>query len=246
MRKFIGGFLIGFILACGALAAAAPASIAAFQTGFQLLIHGRAVKADRAVLTINGSYYVPAKPVSEALGIKYNVNLKKRALEFGTAPALPPSGKYTLFNPAPLNVLQALAYQDLDAQLKADIQVKEVVRGAAAWQMVQPANPFNTPPRSGYEYLLARIYFKLTDIPDGKACGLRPADFSLVSEKGREYLDKTYVVPPDPELRANLYKGADHEGWVIYELRTDDLKPRIAFGRMRDGTGGVWFRAYSD
>ena len=246
MRKFFIGLLTGLIIGSGVLAAAAPGAMTALQTGLQLIIYGKTVPADKAVLTINGNYYVPIKPVCEALGLKSNVNLKRRALELGEATTILPPGRYTMANPAPLNITQSFSYKDVNTQFKAEIQVKEVIRGEDAWKMIQPVNPFNSPPRNGYEYLLAKIYFKLTDIPDGKNYELTPAAFNLISEKGKEYVDKPFVVPPDPELRTNLYKGADQEGWVIYELRADDRKPRIVFGRMRDGAGGIWFKAYTE
>jgi len=129
---------------------------------------------------------------------------------------------------------------------KSEITVKQIIRGIQAWDMIKTANMFNDSPKDGYEYLLAKIDFKLLDIVDGKALNLDGyTDFRLVSQDGKVY-DRCSVVEPEPKLDASLYKGASNLGWVTFLVKTNDIKPVIVFGVSNDGTGGIWFKAYDE
>ena len=110
--------------------------------------------------------------------------------------------------------------------------------------MMNQANALNTPPKSGYDYLLAKIKYKLLDIDGGKSLNLYgEADFNLVSQDGLVY-NKALEFEPDPQLDARLYKGAVNEGWVVFLVKPEDTKPKISYGVNYDGTGGIWFKAY--
>ena len=103
---------------------------------------------------------------------------------------------------------------------------------------------FNSPAPEGYEYILARIYFKVLDVSEGQTFHLSYIEIPLISTDGKEY-DYTSQVTPDPELLGvYLYKGASIEGWAPYLVKKDDVMPKLAFGRNYNGTGGIWFKAY--
>jgi uncharacterized repeat protein (TIGR02543 family) len=154
---------------------------------------------------------------------------------------------YSYSNPAPLNTVQTVTGQSPLAYgqtYTAEMSVKEIIRGGAAWSRLQAANMFNSQAPEGYEYILARIYFKVLDVTEGQTFDLSHTEISLISADGKEY-DSTFgCVTPDPQLDAHLYKGASSEGWDAFIVKKDDAMPKLAFGRKSDGTGGIWFKAY--
>jgi putative cell wall-binding protein len=151
---------------------------------------------------------------------------------------------YSFANPAPFNTSQTIHVQNIFDDYTAQMSVEQIIRGNQAWQMISSANMFNSPPKDGYEYILAKVNFSLLDIPSGESFNLNGAvDIDAVSEQGTVY-DFVSVVCPDPEIDAELYKGATVKGWAAFMVRKDDLRPRLAFGRKYDGTGGIWFKAY--
>lgn len=160
-----------------------------------------------------------------------------------------PSSPSSFTNPYPLNSPQTIQVKNLldNSSYSAEITAEQIIRGQQAWSMIKNANMFNQAPKNGYEYLLAKINFKLLDITDNKALNLFGiVDFKLVSQNGREYDDFYSLVEPSPDLSAKLYKGASSEGWVAFLVRTDDLKPIITYKVNYDGSGGVWIKAYGD
>lgn len=159
-------------------------------------------------------------------------------------PSQMPVPTSSLTKPVDMNVSQTVEVNGFDSNYSAEVTVEQVIRGAQALTMVKNANELNGPPKSGYEYLLAKINFKLLDIDGGKSLYLfGEADFNLVSQNGLVY-NQTGEVEPDPQLDARLYKGASNEGWVVFLVKPDDTKPKISYGVNYDGTGGIWFKAY--
>ena len=126
----------------------------------------------------------------------------------------------------------------------AEVTLLEVIRGDQAWQRIQQANQFNEPTPEDQEYMLARIRFKLTDAPSpDMQYALWNGAFTAVSQDGRDY-PLSSVVLPEPPIDANLYPGASHEGWAVFQVSDDDDQPLLAFGRAFDGTGGAWWKLY--
>ena len=148
---------------------------------------------------------------------------------------------YSFSNPAPLNITQTV--QSYDSEYTSEITIKEIIRGSQALDMLPNKN--SEPPKEGYEYILAKIYFGLLDIKDGKNLWVYSSKLKLVSESGR-VSETCYATEPDPKFDATLYKGATVEGWAIYLVRKDDLHPKLSSGTNYDGTGGIWFKAYTD
>lgn len=236
MKKFISGLLVGILL-MGTVTFAAPA-LSYVKSVFTTTINGKAVKQD--VVTINGVYYADLKQLTSSLGIKYSVDAKSKKIVIGETPA---SNKYSMANPAPLNTKQAVTFKSLLDSYTADVTVKEIIRGDKAWELIQAANMFNKEADAGYEYILAKIDFKLTNAPDGKKYDLSGYSFDIISDKGKGY-DKGLIMAPEPVLDIELYKGASSEGYVAFKVAVSDKSPKITFGRNYDGTGGIWFKAY--
>lgn len=199
-------------------------------------------------IVYKGNIYIRADKVATALGkdfswdkAKKTVVIKDKATPI-PAPNLGP--KYNFSNPAPLNVKQTIKVKDLLQTYTVEMEVKDIIRGEEAWKMIQEANRFNSPAKDGYEYVLAKIYFKVTDINEGEAYNLSGANYiKAISMNGKEY-DYSSVVNPEPSLDANLYKGASIEGWQAFMVKGDDTAPKLAFGRDYNGKGGIWFNAY--
>lgn len=241
MKKTIFGIIIGLVIGTfGMVFAQEIATYVVETANFPILVNGKEFKTDKPIVTIDGSTYLPLRAIGEALGVKINWNEEKFQAEIGE---MPDASKYSRLNPAPIGIIQVVTFENILDKCTAEVTVKEVIRGNNAWSMISQANMFNKEPKEGYEYILAKINFKLINIDDEKSMDLNSAQFDLYSSDYEKY-DSTMIVPPDPILQSTLYKNASSEGWVAYLVKTDDSKPTIAFGQAYDGTGGVWFKAY--
>lgn len=95
-----------------------------------------------------------------------------------------------------------------------DVQVREIVRGDAAWQAIQTANMFNDPPSEGMEYLLVKLWVK-SKHGDDETHSITGSDFQVTGDHLVRY-GSAGVVEPDPQLDAELYAGGEAEGWVAF------------------------------
>jgi S1-C subfamily serine protease len=184
----------------------------------------------------NLNFAIPSEDFNAIKDQNLNLSLDPNRLSISPASSLA--------NPVSLGIPQSVVVNDPTTKFTAEVTVKQIIRGALAGTMVTNANKYNDPPKSGYEYLLAKINFKLLDIPDGKSLDIAGEwDFNLVSQDGRVY-HQAVEVEPDPQLDSTLYKGASNEGWVVFMVSPNDAKPKISYGVNGDGTGGIWFKAY--
>jgi hypothetical protein len=193
-------------------------------------------------ITYNGSTYLPVRAVGEAVGLKVGWNAETQTVVLGEGqPAAPASGQSSRSNPAKIGTKVNVTADGFIDNYKATISVDETLRGDDAWKKVSAANPFNSKPKDGYEYLLAKISVKMDSVgKEGAKVDISRVNFTLVSGEGKDYETLIGVVI-DPDIRTSLYEGASHTGWAVYQVKTDDLKPVITFGREYDGSGGAWF-----
>jgi hypothetical protein len=134
------------------------------------------------------------------------------------------------------------------------ITVLETVRGKAAWERVQGEGVSEGPPKSGFDYLLARIRF-------GYSCAARGR-----SEHPRYLLDKRqlvassadgtieYEIPPlarqpePPLINVPFSEGDVKEGWVVLRVPEREKEPLLVFHREYDNRysiqGPVWLKLY--
>lgn len=176
----------------------------------------------------------------QKLAEDYNLNIVVKAEEDN--PITPPSGDegYSRTNPASIGTPLFARWNSYQAK----ITLVDIIRGEQAWQIIQEANMFNDPPRSGHEYILAKIKFEYLEGPDPNTqYHISGYDFTAVSEAGRDY-EYCSVVEPEPDLDYRLYPGASCEGWAAYQVEVIDDKPLLTFGRDYDGKGGIWFKLY--
>jgi hypothetical protein len=147
--------------------------------------------------------------------------------------------------PAPIGSELTIVANDFFSNYEARIVLLEVVRGEAASKLIAGASEFNSylgKLDPGFEYALARIRFDyLMGADHDTAYHLNSSEFTAVSSNGKEY-DRAFVVGLDPDLSADLYPGASHEGWTAFQVAKTDTAPLLTFGRDFDGRGGLWWK----
>jgi cell division protein FtsL len=119
-----------------------------------------------------------------------------------------------------------------------EIEMTEVVSGEEAWNLVKSGNQFNDEPPEGKEYILAKFKITVLDAEE-EPFELNHAYFSAISGEGIEYTDFVSVSGLEPDLSADIYIGATHEGWTYYLVNIDD-DPLTVFDRKYDSE--IWFK----
>ncbi|MBA7627752.1 hypothetical protein ES703_35219 [subsurface metagenome] len=155
-----------------------------------------------------------------------------------------PTTGYARSNPAPISTELFIEDEWFGDIYEFNITLLEIVRGAKAWSRIEEANMFNDPPPSGFEYILAKIRVEYVEGPTpDTSFWLTPYDFTAISSEGKEYEGEATVCP-EPQLDADLYPGASHEGWAAFVVAVQDNKPLLTFGRDFRGRGGAWWQLY--
>jgi hypothetical protein len=249
MRKTFKGFIIGVVVTV-VLTLQIPVIAESVEVAFnkiKVTVNGQAIQAENVL--INGRTYVPLRAISEILNKDVTWDEKTSTAGINDKDFVEKQSKsgYSRNNPAELNTTVKCDFTyGYDENLKgksysANITVKEIIRGDAAWEIIKNANQFNDEPKSGYDYLVAKVNFDLLSGADQYS--LSGYNFKLIATDGKEY-DYTTVVKPEPQLDAKLYAGAKNEGYAVFQVAVTDSKPLITFGRDYNGNGGVWFKAY--
>lgn len=123
----------------------------------------------------------------------------------------------------------------------ATISLLEVVRGKEAWKLVKKADASNKKPDQEYEYVLARIGFKMVarGAPGDKSFDLdRPMQFTAFSEDFEEY-ETPLVKIPDPALKQTVFADKYVEGWICVTVKKQDARSLLMFD---PSSGGAWSR----
>ncbi|MFD1953750.1 stalk domain-containing protein [Paenibacillus thailandensis] len=235
------------IIAAGVVASLmlVSAGIGAYAaTKMTLVVNGTVAKVDPKV--IDGTTYIPVRAAAELLGatVGYDnktntVTITSKGASDSTTPSATTNSKSS---PAAIGAKVTYKVEDILDNYTAEIKVESATRGALAWELIKGANQFNEAAPDGYEYLLAKISFKVVSNEKADASvHVGPSSFNLVSSSGKEY-DSASVVEPEPALDTNLYAGASATGWVAFLVEKTDKAPLISFGTKYDGTGGAWFK----
>ncbi|TBL80212.1 DUF4352 domain-containing protein [Paenibacillus thalictri] len=264
MKKIIAVGLITSVavvsMSIGAFAATNLEEIRAYvNKGLNISLNGKlwtAIDEEGKILypiTYNGSTYLPARAVGEAFGVKVGWDDVTQTMSLARSDAATKAApqetniktdsntaKTSRTNPGKMG--SAFNY-DVDSLLdsyKGTISIDAVIRGEEAWKKVYTDNKFNSKPKDGYEYLLAKVSIKVDENKkEGAKIDISSVNFTLVSSEGRDY--EQVIASLEPGIRTSLYSGASHSGWVAFQVKKDDASPVITFGRKYDGTGGVWF-----
>lgn len=123
-------------------------------------------------------------------------------------------------NPAKIGeTIQAEADFSVYGHAVLEMKLVEVVRGEQAASIVAQANQFNDPAPAGKEYILAK--FKVKNAKDlsgnDSPYEVNPAQFSFSNSKFSKEDQFTMVTLGEGQkLEAELYEGADTEGYVVF------------------------------
>lgn len=220
---------------------AASAAVGAYAASdIKLFVNGK--KTTASIEIIDGSSYVPLRVVAEALGQEVKWDENKREIHIGKEVDASAVG-LSRNNPAPLGTKTLFQKESFLGKYEGEISINEVIRGDAAWKLIHDANNINDAPADGKEYILAKVYVKITNTEKPEsAVDLSKVDFTLVSTQGKDYDAALMVIEPKPSIRASLYAGAENTGWVAFQVDKTDAAPLITYAREYDGTGGVWFK----
>jgi hypothetical protein len=143
-------------------------------------------------------------------------------------------------NPAAIGV-PVKSTVELSSTYDVVITVLETVRGKEALQRLTAANSSNKQPKTGYEYLLARIKFELKPryVSDKRNFDLgRPMQWVAYSSDLKEY-ESISVAAPKPELSGVAEANKAVEGWVAFAVEQKDAKPIMTFD---PASGGAMLR----
>lgn len=247
-KKFISGVLSGAILS-GTIAFAA---YTAEPASFKVLVNGEEFTSDPPAMVINGSTYLPLRAMGNALGVNVNWNDELQQAEVGNSAPVAAENQYSRNNPAPLNTVQEYThkypyseYLDVSStnpDYTAAIRVIETIRGEKAWEMIKEANMFNSEPKEGYEYIIAKVAFSALSVQNDASVSASSYNFDFYSGNNEEY-DSVYVTM-DNKLSQNIYSGGNAEGYVVGMVKTDDKSPKLVYG-LSSGSEvygkAVWF-----
>ena len=142
-------------------------------------------------------------------------------------------------NPAGLNETFVVRLDDwLVGKVTYEIEMLELIRGDQAWDIIRQANQFNDEPEAGKEYILAKFRIAILETEEDEPYTISHSIFDVVSGAGVEYTDFISVAGLDPNLRADLYEGAEHIGWTYFLVNIND-HPVAVMNRRR--ASEIWF-----
>jgi len=135
-----------------------------------------------------------------------------------------------------------------------EITLLEIVRGHEAWERVKDQSPANKPPKTGFEYVLARIrfyYFRRGRGSGGETYQLLKGQFAAVSSNGEaEYEIPSILSQLQPQLIDYTFSpGEFRDGWILFQVPKDEKKPLLTYKRQHAGGvhgvwGPTWFQLY--
>jgi hypothetical protein len=118
------------------------------------------------------------------------------------------------------------------------ITVLEAVRGNNAWNLIRAADDSNSPPDTGFDYLLVRIRFdySVEGSQGNMPYTLNQDCFKLYSSDNKEYAVPSIVSVRPVLVGREFYPGSSHEGWIPFMAAIND-EPVLFYPH-----GGAWFR----
>ena len=248
MKKFVSGILTGAILTSSL---AFAASYVAEDVGFKIFVNGKEFTSAPAV-AINGSTYLPLRAVGDVLGIPVNWNSELNQVEVGNSAPVAENNEYSRTNPAPINTVQTYTsknpnpFFDLSNIIpdhSVSVRVMEVIRGEKANAQVKKDNMFNSEPKEGYEYIIAKVAISALNVQNDASVNASYTDFTFYSGNNEEY-DDAYVVVND-QISQNLYTGGNAEGYIVGQVKKDDANPKVAYGLLYGSEAygkAIWFK----
>ncbi|MCM3409195.1 hypothetical protein [Metabacillus litoralis] len=141
-------------------------------------------------------------------------------------------------NPAGIGETLLVEKDDwLDGHVKYEVELTDVISGDEALTLVKEANMYNDSPDAGMKYVLAKFRIKVLEL-EKEPYDINHAKFKAVSGSGVTYDDWISIAGLEPDLRNDLYEGAEHEGWTYFMVDEND-EPLAVFNQGWDDE--VWF-----
>lgn len=194
-------------------------------------------------ITYNNTTYLPIRSVANLCGKEVGWDQATQTITLtskGASSGGSTSASYSRTNPAPIGTIQSVIIKDYAATYNISAVVQSVERGASAWNKIKEANMFNDEAKAGYEYILAKLRVSVNSVSDDSAMELSGYSFTAFSSDNVEY-DLPFVVEPSPQFGGQVYAGGTSEGYVVFEVKKTDAKPKIVIGQDYRGAGGIWF-----
>ncbi len=110
------------------------------------------------------------------------------------------------------------------------ITVSDVIRGQDAAQAIAKANQFNTPPKQGFEYLIANVKLKNVSTKQEAQSASMAVDLHITGDKNIAY-SRASVVPPK-QLGGELFPNGAAEGQVVFEIPSDEKNLMFIVGEL--------------
>jgi hypothetical protein len=123
------------------------------------------------------------------------------------------------------------------------VQVLEGVHGDEALKRLLAAEPTNPPPLEGNQHVLLKV--RVTSrVAEEIPVYLSPAMFSILGKADSPYFSSfPYPVVPEPSLYGHLYPGGSAEGWMAFEIASNEDQPVLGHLWPEDPDGNVRFFA---
>jgi len=247
MKNKVKGFIFGvalmlFLSNFTVFGAGVQQVIEVVLNSVNLTVNGQRVQAD--TILYNGTTFVPLRATAEMLGKEVGWDSSTNTASIndkgGSTPKVS-TGNYSRTNPAPIGAKQSVKVSNFSEEYIAEVKVSDIIRGEKALELILAANQFNDVPSAEEEYILAKIYLRISESKDDKQVTFGSYSFDLYSGSSARYDEFYSVVEPSPQLSTALYAGAEHEGYITFKVKKSDTAPKICFGANYDGTGGIWF-----
>lgn len=243
IKSFIAGMLLATLLfSFIGFADDIAKNIEVYANKINIKVNGKLVQTDNFLY--NGTTYAPMRTIAEILGKEvqwdpatYTANIVDPVIKTTNLEA------NSRTNPAKIGEKFVVEVKDwLIGKYKYEITLTELKSGDAAWKDVFAGNKFNKEPEEGKEYILAKFKIKLLEIEGNKTFELYPIMFDCVSSNGVLYSDFISVSGLNSDIRTELYKGAEHEGWTYFLVDKSD-NPVAVINRTNESE--VWFNLRS-
>lgn len=108
-----------------------------------------------------------------------------------------------------------------------ETSILEIVRGDAAWSMVQEVNQFNDSPKENHEYVAVKLMVRNIGTED-IAQDINGYFYSITGSENILY-ELPSVVDPEPALDISLFPGGEYQGWVVFEHLSSETNLMLAF-----------------
>lgn len=103
----------------------------------------------------------------------------------------------------------------------------EIVRGNAAWAMVQEVNQFNDSPKDNHEYVAVKFMVRNIGTED-VAQDINGYFYRITGSENILY-ELPSIVDPEPALDISLFPGGEYQGWVVFEYLSGETNLMLAF-----------------